>query len=292
MLQQQRAFFKLKTEIKELKNIDNFNDHQLNVLDCWDESFQIQYGNLDNKAGELSFKSIYSASETLLKNKIDTLVTLPINKKAIQSKNFKFKGHTDFLSNKFLGETLMFMIHDELKLALVTEHVPVKSISKMLTKDLIQQKIDQVIYSLKNDFLIFKPKIAILGYNPHCGDHGTMGDEDEKIIIPIIKRNLEKGILLSGPFSSDGFFGNQEYKKFDAILAIYHDQGLIPFKTLSFGKGVNFTAGLDYVRTSPDHGTAFDIAGKGLVKTTSFREALFKSRLIFLNRKSLKERAI
>jgi 4-hydroxythreonine-4-phosphate dehydrogenase len=176
------------------------------------------------------------------------------------------------------------MIHDKLKLALVTEHVPIKSISEVLNKGLLDQKIEQVIKSLNKDFLIKKPKIAVLGYNPHCGDNGVIGNEDEKIIVPIIKRNFDRGRLIFGPFSSDGFFGSEEYKRFDAVIAIYHDQGLVPFKMLSFGEGVNFTAGLDYVRTSPDHGTAFDIAGKGLAKINSFREALFKSRLIYLNR--------
>jgi len=178
----------------------------------------------------------------------------------------------------------MFMVHDKLKVALVTEHIPIRLISNILTKALFNKKIEQVINSLKKDFLIKKPKIAVLGYDPHCGDNGVIGDEDQKFIVPIIKSNFDRGRLIYGPFSSDGFFGNKEYKKFDAIIAIYHDQGLIPFKLLSFGEGVNFTAGLDYVRTSPDHGTAFDIAGKGLAKITSFKEALFKSRLIYLNR--------
>ena len=284
ILKEQRKHFNIKTGIKEIKEIKNFHEFYLNVFNCWNEEFEIIYGNLNKKAGELSAKSIFHASDALQKNKIDTLVTLPINKSAVQSKIFKFKGHTDFFSKKFSGEALMFMIHDKLKLALVTEHVPIKSISEILNKGLLDQKIEQVINSLNKDFLIKKPKIAVLGYNPHCGDNGVIGNEDEKIIVPIIKRNFDRGRLIFGPFSSDGFFGSEEYKRFDAVIAIYHDQGLVPFKMLSFGEGVNFTAGLDYVRTSPDHGTAFDIAGKGLAKINSFREALFKSRLIYLNR--------
>ncbi len=284
LLLQQKKYFNLKTEIKKIKEIKNFHDFNLNVFNCWDEEFEINYGYINNKAGELSAKSILFASEALKKKKIDTLVTLPINKSAIQSEFFKFKGHTDFFSKKFSGEALMFMIHDKMKVALVTEHIPIRLISNILTKALFNKKIEQVINSLKRDFLIKKPKIAVLGYDPHCGDNGVIGDEDQKFIVPIIKSNFDIGRLIYGPFSSDGFFGNKEYKKFDVIIAIYHDQGLIPFKLLSFGEGVNFTAGLDYVRTSPDHGTAFDIAGKGLAKINSFKEALFKSRLIYLNR--------
>lgn len=291
ILKEQRKYFNIKTGIKEIKEINNFHEFYLNVFNCWDEEFEIIYGNLNKKAGELSAKSIFQASDALQKNKIDTLVTLPINKSAVQSKIFKFKGHTDFFSKKFSGEALMFMIHDKLKLALVTEHVPVKSISDILNEGLLDQKIEQVINSLNKDFLINKPKIAVLGYNPHCGDNGVIGNEDEKIIVPIIKRNFDIGRLIFGPFSSDGFFGSEEYKRFDAVIAIYHDQGLVPFKMISFGEGVNFTAGLDYVRTSPDHGTAFDIAGKGVAKINSFREALFKSRLIYLNRnKKIKQK--
>ena len=284
LLLQQKKHFNLKTEIKRIKEIKNFHDFNLNVFNCWDEEFEINYGYINNKAGELSAKSILFASEALKKNKIDTLVTLPINKSAIQSEIFKFKGHTDFFSKKFSGETLMFMINDKLKLALVTDHIPVSSISKTLTNSLLNKKIELLIESLKKDFLIKKPKIAVLGCDPHCGDNGVIGNKDQKVIVPVIKRNFDKGTLIYGPFSSDGFFGNKEYKRFDAIISIYHDQGLVPFKLLSFGEGVNFTAGLDYVRTSPDHGTAFDIAGKGLAKINSFKEALFKSREIYLNR--------
>jgi len=284
LLLQQKKYFNLKTGIKEIKEIKNFHEFNLNVFNCWDEEFEINYGYINNIAGELSAKSILFASDALKKNKIDTLVTLPINKNAIQSEIFKYKGHTDFLSKKFSEEVLMFMIHDKLKLALVTEHIPIRSISKTLTKALFNKKIEQVINSLNKDFLIKKPKIAVLGFDPHCGDNGVIGNEDRKVIVPIIKRNFDRGRLIFGPFSSDGFFGNKEYERFDAVIAIYHDQGLIPFKMLSFGEGVNFTAGLDYIRTSPDHGTAFDIAGKGLAKINSFREALFKSRLIYFNR--------
>ena len=284
ILKEQKKYFNLKTEIKKIKKIKNFYDFNLNVFNCWEEEFEINYGSLNKKGGELSAKSIIIASEALKEKKIDTLVTLPINKNAIQSKIFQFKGHTDFFSKKFSPETLMFMIHDKLKLALVTDHIPVSSISKKLTKTLLNKKIELVFQSLKKDFLIKNPKVAVLGFDPHCGDDGVIGEQDQKVIVPIIKRNSDKGRLIYGPFSSDGFFGNKQYKRFDAIIAIYHDQGLVPFKLLSFGKGVNFTAGIDYVRTSPDHGTAFNIAGKGLAKINSFKEALFKSRLIYLNR--------
>ena len=284
LIDNQNKLFNTKCKIVKINEINESQQGCINVINVNDNDFKQKFGYSNQQGGEFSRESLFNATKYLSKKKIDALVTAPINKNNIQAQNFKFKGHTDFFSKKFSGETLMFMINDKLKLALVTDHIPVSSISKTLTNSLLNKKIELLFESLKKDFLIKKPKIAVLGCDPHCGDDGVIGNKDQKVIVPVIKRNFDKGTLIYGPFSSDGFFGNKEYKRFDAIISIYHDQGLVPFKLLSFGEGVNFTAGLDYVRTSPDHGTAFDIAGKGLAKINSFKEALFKSREIYLNR--------
>ena len=212
------------------------------------------------------------------------MVTAPINKYNIQSDEFKLPGHTDYLNQELEGNALMFMVQDNLRVGLVTDHVPVNEVAKHLTAELITKKIETINLSLKQDFSINKPKIAVLGLNPHAGDGGVIGTEDEKIIKPTIKKLFDKGILVFGPFPADGFFGNTQYDKYDAVIAMYHDQGLIPFKTLSFGNGVNFTAGLNKIRTSPDHGTAFDIAGKGIADHNSFREAVYAAIDIYHSR--------
>ena len=203
------------------------------------------------------------------------LVTAPINKHNIQSEDFKFPGHTDYLAKELEGDSLMFMIAESLRVGLLTDHVPVKDIVAHISEDLIVKKINTVYDSLKRDFKIGKPKIAVLGINPHTGDNGVIGHEDDEVLRPTLKKIKEEGKLVYGPYAADSFFGSGNYKNFDAIIATYHDQGLIPFKTLSFGQGVNFTAGLNKVRTSPDHGTAYEIAGKGAADSGSFKEAVF-----------------
>jgi 4-hydroxythreonine-4-phosphate dehydrogenase len=212
------------------------------------------------------------------------LVTAPINKHNIQSDKFKFPGHTDYLSQELEGNSLMLMVADDLRVGLLTDHVPVSEVSSKITKDLIVSKIDTIYNTLIQDFRIVKPKIAVLGINPHTGDNGVIGKEDDEVLRPTISEIRKSGKLVFGPYSADSFFGSNSYKNFDAIIATYHDQGLIPFKTLSFGQGVNFTAGLNKVRTSPDHGTAYEIAGKGEADPSSFKEALFKGISIFRNR--------
>ena len=246
---------------------------------------ELVFGRYSKAAGSLAFKSIKEASISLKDGKIDALVTSPINKKTIQSEDFSFPGHTSYFADFLSGEGLMFMISDELKVALVTDHIPVKEISDQITSELLKKKIHQLEYSLKFDFDINRPRIAVLGLNPHSGDMGVIGYEEDKIYIPVIKELSEKGLLIFGPYPADSFFGNQRHLNFDAILASYHDQGLIPFKSLTFGEGTNFTAGLSKVRTSPDHGTAFEIAGKGVAQVGSFRSAMYMARRIFLNRK-------
>ena len=281
----ERVKYKLDTNIVGVKNVEGVQENCLNVINIWDHPFPINYGKDESTAGNFAFSSLEAATKGLIKNKTDILVTAPINKKNIQSKRFQFKGHTDYLNKEIKGETLMFMISDQIKLALVTDHIPLAKVNEFATEKTIIKKIKILEHSLKSDFNISEPKIAILGINPHAGDYGVIGEEEEDFLKPLVKAQYVKGIRIYGPFPADGFFGSQSYQKFDAVLAIYHDQGLTPFKTLSFGEGVNFTAGLDRVRTSPDHGTAYDIAGQGEADHNSFKKALHTAREIFLNRK-------
>ncbi len=262
---------------------------KVNVLNVWKENVAINFGNEDMKIGEYAIKSFKTATNDLKNNKIDVLVTAPINKHNIQSSSFNFPGHTDYLSQELEGEGLMFMITNSLKVGLLTDHVPVSEVSSKITKELITSKIETINKTLKIDFGIRKPKIAVLGINPHTGDNGVIGTEDDDILKPTLVEIRDTGKLVFGPYSADSFFGSNNYNNFDAIIAAYHDQGLIPFKTLSFGQGVNFTAGLSGVRTSPDHGTAYEIAGKGQADNSSFKEALFTGIQIFKNREEFQK---
>ncbi len=259
-------------------------DGKVNVVNVWKETPKIEYGQETEEGGAYAIKSLRAAVKALKENKIDVLVTAPINKKNIQAEDFKFPGHTDYLAKELEGESLMFMVTDDLKVGLLTDHVAVKDAPTTINPILIRNKVRIVEKSLGMDFGIRRPKIAFLGINPHSGDHGVIGKEDEEVMKPVIKEMSEAGHLVFGPYPADSFFGSDAYKNFDAILAAYHDQGLIPFKTLSFGNGVNFTAGLSKVRTSPDHGTAYEIAGKGKADNNSFKEAVFKAIEIFRNR--------
>lgn len=259
-------------------------DNKLNIVNVWKEIPNIQFGESTAESGRYSIKSLKAAVEALKNGDIDVLVTAPINKNNIQSEEFNFPGHTDYLAQELQGESLMFMVTDSLKVGLLTDHVAVKDVSSAIIPRLIRDKVNTIEKSLTMDFGIRKPKIALLGINPHSGDNGVIGKEDEEILKPVIREMFNMGHLVYGPYSADSFFGSDGYKKFDAVLAAYHDQGLIPFKTLSFGQGVNFTAGLDKVRTSPDHGTAYEIAGKGVADESSFKEAVFMALKIFRNR--------
>jgi 4-hydroxythreonine-4-phosphate dehydrogenase len=281
----ERKRFNLNTDIFKLKDILNPQKGQLNIIDVWKNPFPIFHGEEQGEAGFHAIKSLQAATESLKKGEMDVLVTAPIHKKSIQSDSFNFPGHTDYLNQELEGESLMFMISNSLKIALVSDHIPLGEVTSYLTTKKIIQKIKLLEKSLKQDFGIQRPKIAVLGINPHAGDNGVIGKEDESLLRPLLRKLNTAGSLVFGPYSADGFFGNQSYNQFDATLAMYHDQGLIPFKTLSFGQGVNFTAGLSHVRTSPDHGTAFDIAGKGKADNSSFTEAIFSARSIYLNRK-------
>ncbi|MFA9190600.1 4-hydroxythreonine-4-phosphate dehydrogenase PdxA [Flavobacterium sp. FZUC8N2.13] len=257
---------------------------KINVLNVWKEGVDLNLGTNDEKVGEYAIKSFVAATKALKEGLIDVLVTAPINKYNIQSEDFKFPGHTDYLEQELEGDALMFMVQDNLRVGLLTDHVPINEVASRLTEDLIVKKITTVKKSLIRDFSINNPKIAVLGLNPHCGDGGVIGKEDEELIKPVLKKMFDKGTLVFGPFAADGFFGSGHYEKFDAVIATYHDQGLVPFKTLSFGKGVNFTAGLNKIRTSPDHGTAYDIAGKGIADYNSFKEAVYLAIDVYSSR--------
>ena len=259
-------------------------ESKVNIVNVWKEVPKIEYGQATTEGGDFAIRSLRAAVAALKENKIDVLVTAPINKNNIQSEDFKFPGHTDFLAQELEGESLMFMVTNELRVGLLTDHIAVKDVAKAITPKLIKNKVATMEKSLKMDFGIRRPKIAMLGINPHSGDSGTIGEEDDKILKPTIKELFNKGTLVYGPYSADSFFGSNSHQNFDAVLAAYHDQGLIPFKTLSFGKGVNYTAGLDKVRTSPDHGTAYEIAGKGKADESSFKEAVFTAIQVFRNR--------
>ncbi|WP_435413357.1 4-hydroxythreonine-4-phosphate dehydrogenase PdxA [Psychroserpens mesophilus] len=267
-----------------INHTDQIVEGKVNVLNVWKENVTINFGEENTVIGEYSVKSLEKATEALKNEAIDVLVTAPIHKHNIQSESFKFPGHTNYLAEKLGGKSLMFMVTENLKVGLLTDHVPVKDVPVHITSELIKEKIDTVYKSLVKDFRISKPKIAVLGINPHAGDNGVIGNEDENILKPTLEKIRDNKKLVYGPYSADSFFGSGNYKNFDAVIAAYHDQGLIPFKTIAFGSGVNYTAGLNRVRTSPDHGTAFEIAGKGEADNSSFKEAVFTAIQIFKNR--------
>ena len=276
--------FNFDVKFNGINDLNQVVKGKLNVFNVWKDQPEIQFGKEDFKMGSLAIKSFEAAVRALKQNKIDALVTAPINKHNIQSEEFKFPGHTDYLDKELEGNSLMLMVCDNLRVGLLTDHVPVKNISEKITEALIRSKIETVFETLKKDFKINRPKVAVLGINPHIGDNGVIGKEDDDLMKPVLNSIRESGKLVFGPYAADSFFGSNNYKQFDAVIASYHDQGLIPFKTLSFGQGVNFTAGLDKIRTSPDHGTAFDIAGKGIANESSFKEAVFLAIHIFKNR--------
>lgn len=280
----------LKKQLKStitLHGIDNTSqilDGKVNVLNVWKESVAINFGQEDPIIGAFAIRSLKAATQALKNQEIDVLVTAPINKASIQAEDFKFPGHTDYLNQELTGDSLMLMITETLKVGLLTDHVALKDIAETITPALIQNKIKTIYTTLQQDFGISKPKIAVLGINPHSGDNGVIGKEDQEVLKPTLEKIREENKLVYGPYAADSFFGSNAYTAFDAVVASYHDQGLIPFKTLSFGKGVNYTAGLNRIRTSPDHGTAFEIAGKGIADAGSFEEAVFAALSIFKKR--------
>ncbi len=273
-----------------LENINSVQPKKLNLVNCVTDNEEVQPGVVTKEAGTGSLQALERATKDLLENKIDALVTAPINKDNIQAEDFRFPGHTEYLEKACgAADSLMFLVSPDLKIGVVTGHVPVAQVAEKINIEKIVSKLTLMNKSLKNDFLIRKPKIAVLGLNPHAGDNGLLGKEEIEIISPAIAKAKAEGIFAHGPYSADGFFGNGMYKNFDGVLGMYHDQGLIPFKTLSFGSGVNFTAGLPIVRTSPDHGTAYEIAGQNKADESSFRNALYSAMDILANRKLQKE---
>ena len=257
-----------------VNDISSINPSKANLLNCWKDEVNIELGKEDAKVGAYAFKSLDVACTHLEAGNIDALVTAPINKATIQSEEFKFSGHTDYLENRFKSKATMILVSEEMRMALATVHIPITKVAESLSVEKLVKRLKSVSKSLKTDFNVPRGKIAVLGLNPHAGDQGVIGKEEQETITPAIKKAFDEGIMAFGPYSADSFFGSNSYQKFDAILAMYHDQGLIPFKSLSFGRGVNYSAGLPIIRTSPDHGSGFDIAGKGVANESSFREAV------------------
>jgi len=261
----------------------------VNVVDSFKNPPEISFGSLNKKMGAAAYESIRIGVKDLKDSKIDVLVTLPICKEAIHSKEFQFMGHTDYLNSEINGSSTMMMVSNDLRVALLTEHIPVSEVTDSITADLVINKVQALNETLMKDFQIERPKTAILSIDPHSGDGGVIAENDKKIIAPAIKKLQSSGVLTYGPFSADSFFGSEEYKKYDLIIASYHDQGLIPFKTLSFGTGVNYTSGLERIRTSPDHGTAYSIAGKGVASKDSFLCSIYLAIDIYRRRKIYNE---
>lgn len=262
--------------VQIIKDFTRLPAKQVAVFSCWEEDVQITPGQLNETGGKYAWQSLHTATQALKDGHIDGLVTAPIHKKNIQSEDFNYSGHTPYLKAAFeADDVVMLMAAENLRVALVTEHVPISEVAQHITKEAIVRKLQILNYSLQKDFGIEKPKLAVLGLNPHAGDEGLVGSEEETIIKPAIKEAKSQNMIVYGPYSADAFFARGTYEKFDAVLAMYHDQGLIPFKSLSVGETVNYTAGLPVVRTSPDHGTAFDIAGKGTADAASMLSATF-----------------
>lgn len=281
-----RKMLDINLSLNLINSAAEANEKRANIINCTDDEIKVEISRSTEAAGEASFAALEKATQDLKDGLIDAIVTGPINKKNIQSANFHFPGHTEYLEEKFgkKGDALMLMVNEFMRVAVVTGHIPVSQIASSLSTEKILDKIKSLNTSLKKDFGVMKPRIAVLGLNPHAGDEGVIGDEESTIISPAIKAALEKGIICVGPLPADGFFGSSNFQNYDGILAMYHDQGLIPFKALSMESGVNFTAGLNIVRTSPAHGTAYDKAGLNIASEVSFREALYAAYDIVNNR--------
>lgn len=271
--------------LQVVKNAVEAPNKKTSIINLTEEALRVEIGKPSIEAGKYALMALESATDDLLGGNTDAMVTAPIHKKSIQSDEFKFPGHTEYLQNKLGGKALMVMVSNDLRVGMVTGHIPLKDVPSTVTLDLVQNKLIAFEESLRVDFGIPKPRIAVLGLNPHAGEEGFLGMEDNNEIAPAIRKAFDDGMLVFGPFPADGLFGSGNYRKYDGILAMYHDQGLAPFKALSFSEGVNFTAGLPYVRTSPVHGTAYQIAGQNLADPNSFRQALYLACQIVENRR-------
>jgi len=274
----------------KINSSKEINDHKINFISIDDIEVKVEFGKSTPSAGTYAYAALEKAVEDLKNQDVDVMVTAPINKANIHSENFHFKGHTEYLTERFeAGNSLMLMVSGNLRVAIVTNHLPIREVANALSVELIVNKLNILNDSLQRDFLIQRPKIAVLGLNPHAGDHGLLGDEDENLVKVALNKTREQGILAFGPFPADGFFGTEAFQKYDAVLGMYHDQVLVPFKLLALEHGVNFTAGLPIVRTSPDHGTAYDIAGKFTASPVSLREAIYLAINIHRNRREWDE---
>jgi 4-hydroxythreonine-4-phosphate dehydrogenase len=275
---------------QNIREFNKVNHKQINIFNCWEQEVVITPGQLNETGGRYAAISLKAAMQAVNNKHLDGIVTAPIHKKNVQSADFNYTGHTPFLKDSSGAEDVLMLLYAmNLRVALVTEHLPIQDVAQNITKEKITSKLNLLNQSLKKDFGIDKPKIALLGLNPHAGDEGLIGSEEDKIIKPTIQQ-AKNQMNVFGPYSADAFFARRSYLQFDAVLAMYHDQGLIPFKTISVGEGVNFTAGLPFVRTSPDHGTAFDIAGKNIADPTSFTTAVFECVNLIKNRNEYEER--
>jgi len=269
----------------QVKSKGQYFHKSVNVVNCWEDVIEINPGQPSKQTAKAALLSLKRAVEDLKEGHLDGLVTGPIDKNTIHGEAFPFQGHTEYLTQEFgAGQSLMLMVGEGLRVGLVTEHIPVKDIPSFITKERVELKIRLMELSLKQDFMISKPKIAVLGLNPHAGDEGLLGKEEQEVIKPVINDLKTKGKLIFGPFAADGFFASGQHSKFDGVIAMYHDQGLVAFKTLSFESGINYTAGLPYVRTSPDHGTAYNLAGKNMASEGSMRQAMYVACEIIKNR--------
>jgi len=274
-----------------IQSAERLNYRKINVLNCWEDTVNITLGKATTEGGQYAYIALDRAVRDLKDGLIDVLVTGPVNKHAMQMVNFPATGHTEYLEKELGGTSLMIMVSEELRVALVTGHIALREVSENITAENVRSALNRFIDTLRVDFGLDKPTIAVLGLNPHASDEGLMGSEEEEILRPLILEFKQAGHLIMGPYSSDGFFGSGLYRKFDGILAMYHDQGLIPFKALSFGQGVNYTAGLPNIRTSPDHGTAYDLAGTNSANERSFRKALYLAIDMFKAREEHKDLA-
>lgn len=272
-----RKALNININFNTIESPENAQDGHLNLINCYNEDIQITLGKPSAEGGKTAFECLERSVLDYKNNQLDAIVTAPINKKAIQNEAFQFHGHTEYFASCFGdgSEPLMILLNDKIRVALVTTHLPIKEVTQAITSETIAKKLEIFDNSLRTDFYIDNPRIAVLSLNPHAGDDGLLGSEEKDIITPTIKKMFDKRILCFGPYPADGFFGAGMYEKFDGILAMYHDQGLAPFKALAMDDGVNYTAGLPLVRTSPDHGTAYDIAGKGIASPDSFRHAIY-----------------
>ncbi|MBS1549586.1 MAG: 4-hydroxythreonine-4-phosphate dehydrogenase PdxA [Bacteroidetes bacterium] len=285
----QKNIFKLNLNFNYIVDAHQAQHGKLNMVNLWKDNVNVELGKPTEESTRMAIDSLEAATQALMNGEIDVLVTAPINKDEMMKHGFKHAGHTGYLEEKFGKKGLMFLVTDGLKVAVSTHHIPIASVAENITKEKIKKQVKTLNQCLIEDFCIQKPKIAILGLNPHAGDGGVIGKEEIDIIEPAIKELFDSGVMAFGPFPADSFFQPEKYENYDAVLAMYHDQGLAPFKTLAYKEGVNYTAGLPFIRTSPDHGVAYDIAGKNVADEQSFLEAVFAGVKIFKNRKEHQE---